>query len=135
MRQMADGYILTHADMAYYWSCYLSDPSHAYDPQATPAVLSDLAGMPPTVLVTAGFDPLHDEGLEYARRLVEADVTTTYLSFPTLVHGFVDMAGRVPTALEALNTALDALDVHFVSAIRQRQLNLTLSEGPTLWSR
>lgn len=135
MRRMAEGYILTHADMAYYWSCYLNDPSDGSDPRATPAAISDLAGTPPTVLVTAGFDPLHDEGVEYARRLVEADVTTTYLAFPTLVHGFVDMAGRVPTALEALHTALAALDVHFVSAIRQRQLNLASSGGPTIWSR
>ncbi|GLY92008.1 alpha/beta hydrolase [Actinoallomurus iriomotensis] len=129
MSRMAEGYILTKADMAYYWSCYLSDPTHAADPRATPAALADLAGMPPTVLVTAGFDPLHDEGTAYARRLVEADVATTYLSFPTLVHGFVDMAGRVPAALDALNDALAALDLHFGTSTRKRQLGLTPTEG------
>jgi acetyl esterase len=131
MSRMAEGYILTKADMAYYWSCYLSDPKHASDPRATPAALTDLAGMPPTVLVTAGFDPLHDEGMAYARRLVEADVATTYLTFPTLVHGFVDMAGRVPAALDALNDALAAIDLHFGPSTRKRQLSLTSSEDST----
>jgi acetyl esterase len=131
MSRMAEGYILTQADMAYYWSCYLSDPKHASDPRATPAALTDLVGMPPTVLVTAGFDPLHDEGVDYARRLVAADVATTYLSFPTLVHGFVDMAGRVPAALDALNGALAALDLHFGTSTRQRQLSLTSREDST----
>ena len=131
MSRMAEGFLLTKADMAYYWSCYLSDPKHASDPRATPAVLTDLIGMPPTVLVTAGFDPLHDEGMDYARRLVAADVATTYLSFPTLVHGFVDMAGRVPAALDALNGALAALDLHFGPSNRERQLSLTSSEDST----
>ncbi|WP_329244673.1 alpha/beta hydrolase [Actinoallomurus sp. NBC_01490] len=131
MSRMAEGYILTKADMAYYWSCYLSDPEHASDPRATPAALTDLAGMPPTVLVTAGFDPLHDEGMAYARRLVEADVATTYLSFPALVHGFVDMAGRVPAALDALNDALAALDLHFGTSARKRRLGLAPSEDAT----
>jgi acetyl esterase len=131
MQRMAEGYILTRADMAYYWSCYLSDPNHASDPRATPAALTDLAQMPPTVLVTAGFDPLHDEGVTYARRLITADVATTYLSFPSLVHGFVDMTGRVPAALDALNHALAALDLHLGTSARQRQLSLTSSEDST----
>jgi acetyl esterase len=130
MRRMAEGYILTQADMAYYWSCYLGDLHHASDPRATPAVLTDLAGMPPTVLVTAGFDPLHDEGAEYARRLVAADVATTYLSFPTLVHGFVEMTGRVPAALDALKRALVALDLHFGTSTPAHLLRLTSTEAP-----
>ncbi len=122
MKRLADGYVLTQADMAYYWSCYLSNPENATDPRATPAALADLAEMPPTVLVTAGFDPLHDEGAEYARRLIAADVTTTYLSYPTLVHGFADMAGRVPAALHALHSSFAALDVQLRTATRGHQL-------------
>lgn len=87
--------------------------------------------MPPTVLVTAGFDPLHDEGMAYARKLVEADVATTYLSFPALVHGFVDMVSRVPAALDALNDALAALDLHFGTSARKRRLGLAPSEDAT----
>ncbi|MBD2891736.1 Carboxylesterase NlhH [Actinomadura sp. RB99] len=128
MSRMAEGYILTKADMAYYWSCYLRDPAHASDPRATPAALADLAGMPPTVLVTAGFDPLHDEGMAYARRLVAADVATAYLPFPSLVHGFADMAGRVPAALDALDNALAALDLYFGAATPQRRLGPASSE-------
>jgi acetyl esterase len=131
MSRMAEGYVLTKADMAYYWSCYLSDPKDAFDPRATPAALTDLTGMPPTVLVTAGFDPLHDEGMDYARRLVAADVATTYLSFPTLVHGFVDMAGRVPAALDALNAALAALDLHLGPSAQRRLFSLASSEDST----
>ncbi len=128
MARMAEGYVLTKADMAYYWSSYLGDPEHGSDPRATPAALADLGGMPPTVLVTAGFDPLHDEGKDYARRLVTADAPTTYLSFPTLVHGFVDMIGRVPAALDALNDALSALELHLGPSARERQPGLTSCE-------
>jgi acetyl esterase len=109
MQSLAEGYILTQADMAYYWASYLADPVQATDPRATPAALTDLSGMPNTVLVTAGFDPLRDEGREYARRLVDADVLTVYLPFPALVHGFIDMVGRVPAAESALRATLSAL--------------------------
>lgn len=132
MGRNAEGYILTKADMAYYWSSYLRDSKHASDPRATPAALTDLAGMPPTVLATAGFDPLHDEGMAYARGLVAADVATAYLPFPALVHGFVDMAGRVPAALDALNTALAALDLYLGASAPQQRLGLTSSEASTV---
>lgn len=108
MRDFADGYVLTRSDMAYYWASYLCDPGLAADPRATPAAAADLSGMPSTVLVTAGFDPLRDEGRAYAVRLVEADVPTVFLPFPALVHGFTDMVGRVPAAAAALRAVLAA---------------------------
>jgi acetyl esterase len=70
--------------------------------------MSDLTGLPPAVVVTAGFDPLRDEGRNYAARLVAAGVPTVYLPFRSLTHGFLDMAGRVPAAQDALAAAVRA---------------------------
>lgn len=109
--RFATGYLLTRADMRYYWDSYLQDQSAESDPRAAPAAIEDLTGMPPAVIVTAGFDPLRDEGRDYAQRLVAAGVTTIYLHAAELIHGFVDMAGRVPTAARAVRQFIAALDV------------------------
>ena len=99
--QFADGYLLTRSDMEFYWDNYLPAEADRSDPRAAPATITDFTGLPPTVVATAGFDPLHDEGREYAQRLIEANVPTVYLPFPRLTHGFLDMADRVPAAQRA----------------------------------
>jgi acetyl esterase len=102
----AEGYILTRDDMAYYWNSYLPAERDRIDPRASPYRLSDLTGLPPAVIITAGFDPLRDEGRLYAERLVAAGIPTTYLPFAALTHGFLDMAGRVPAAYDAMGVTL-----------------------------
>ncbi len=107
--QFADGYLLTRSDMAFYWDNYLPSAADRSDPRAAPVAITDLTGLPPTVIATAGFDPLHDEGRQYAQRLIEANVPTVYLPFPRLTHGFLDMAGRVPAAQRAADTVVQSL--------------------------
>jgi acetyl esterase len=109
--QFADGYLLTRSDMAFYWDSYLQTESDRSDPRAAPATIADLAGLPPAVIATAGFDPLRDEGREYAQRLIEASVPTVYLPFPRLTHGFLDMVGRVPAARQAATVLMRSLDL------------------------
>jgi acetyl esterase len=103
----ADGYLLTKDAMRRYWSSYRQDAA-MNDPRMTPVVLDDLRGLPPTVLTTAGHDPLRDEGQEYAARLVAAGVPTTYLPIPALVHGWLDMTDLVPAARQAFEQVVDA---------------------------
>ncbi|MCW2933236.1 MAG: acetyl hydrolase [Actinomycetia bacterium] len=109
--QFADGYLLTRSDMALYWDNYLPATADRSDPRASPATITDFSGLPPAVVATAGFDPLHDEGREYAQRLIEANVSTVYLPFPRLTHGFLDMAGRVPATQRAADTIIQSLNL------------------------
>jgi acetyl esterase len=107
-RENGFGYLLTSEDMAYYWSAYLgsADPTAIAD--YAPFAQERLAGLPPTVLVTAGFDPLRDEGLQLAFDLMRADVPVVYLPNPTLTHGFLQMVPRVPAATAAVDAAYAA---------------------------
>ena len=84
----ADGYGLTRADMIWFWSHYLGDKSDSTNPYAAPLLAPDLRGLPPTLVITAEYDPLRDEGERYAERLRAAGVPVA-LSRYTAVHGFL----------------------------------------------
>lgn len=103
--ELAEGCGLTLDAVQYYWKTYRGDAAIS-DPRLSPASLGDLSGVPSAVVTTAGYDPLRDEGQEYAARLVTAGVQTTYLPMPHLVHGWIDMNERSPAAQTALNTVI-----------------------------
>lgn len=105
----AEGYGLTKSDMASYWSAYLPQTALRTAPTAAPATSTQLRGLAPAVVVTAGFDPLRDEGDDYTARLAGDAVPTTHLENPTLAHGFLLMTNRVPEADAAVRRCLDAL--------------------------
>ena len=83
--------LLTHSVIRWFRDQYLSGPADIDDWRASPARASTLAGLPPAYVLTAGADPLRDEGDEYARRLKEAGVPVTYRTFPGQFHGFFTM--------------------------------------------
>src|SRR5262249_21309060 len=72
MRELGDDYMLTRDGLAVAWSYYLSRPEDSENPCAAPRCASDLAGLPPALVVTAEYDPLRDEGEAYARRLADS---------------------------------------------------------------
>lgn len=96
------GYLLTTETVAYYRDNYLPDPATRVDPRTSPLLHSDLAGLPPALVLTAGFDPLRDEGLQYADALSAAGVATQYVCFERQIHGFITMGGVIDEA----NTAI-----------------------------
>jgi acetyl esterase len=108
-RQCADGYGLTTADMAWSWRQYVCDESQLSDPLVSPSHADSLVGLPPAVVVTAQFDILRDEGLEYGRRLVQAGVPTVALHYAGAIHGFVELAGALDVCSQMLADARDAL--------------------------
>jgi acetyl esterase len=97
-----EGYLLTRDTMAYFTGHYIPDPARYADWRASPLLHPDLSRLPPALVLTAGYDPLRDEGLAYAQRLSEAGNQATHLSFERQIHGFILM-GKV---LDEANAAV-----------------------------
>jgi len=97
------GYLLTSNTVRYFHDHYIDDPKHDLDWRASPLLHPDLSRLPPAFILTAGFDPLRDEGLMYAQRLSEAGTRTTSICFDRQIHGFITM-GRV---IDEANAAVD----------------------------
>ncbi|MCP9274305.1 alpha/beta hydrolase [Mycolicibacterium arenosum] len=87
----SDGFFLTRSDMDWFERLYLDGASiDTADPRISPLLADDLSGLPPALVVTAGFDPLRDEGDSYAEALVAAGVAVDHRRYGTLVHGFAN---------------------------------------------
>ncbi|MER5204253.1 alpha/beta hydrolase [Streptomyces sp. NPDC002825] len=108
-RENAQGYFLTADHLRWYWDGYLQSPAHRTSPYAAPLAGADLSGLPPAQIVTAGFDPLRDDGLAYAEALAAAGVPVQARHHAGMFHGFLSMAGALPAAAEARETAFAAL--------------------------
>src|SRR5580704_4899777 len=98
--------LLTHSVIRWFCNHYLGG-ADIDDWRASPARARTLAGLPPAYVLTAGADPLRDEGDEYARRLKEAGVPVTYRHFPGQFHGFFTM-GKL---LQQANVAASEISV------------------------
>jgi acetyl esterase len=93
------GYFNTCAAMQWYWRQYLGSDRVCDPPYlVAPARADSHAGLPPAVIVTAGLDPLHSEGCDYARRLRKAGVQVVHRDFPGLFHGFMTIQSFAPAA-------------------------------------
>jgi acetyl esterase len=101
--EFAEGFFLTDSMMDWFSDRYLRgvDADTETDPELSPIRFDDLGGMPPSMVVTAGFDPLRDEGEAYAQRMKERGVRVVHRSYDRLVHGFVNMGGVVDAAARA----------------------------------
>ena len=88
------GYLLTRDSILYYRGHYIANASQWEDWRASPLLHPDLSRLPPSLVITAGFDPLRDEGLQYANRLTDSGNRCTYACFDRQIHGFILM-GRV----------------------------------------
>jgi len=105
----AEGFFLTREEMDWFRDNYFASPDDRADPRASPILADDLSGVAPAHIVTAGFDPLRDEGEDYAAALREAGVAVTLRREPDLVHGFINavgLGGRSHEAMTAIATAI-----------------------------
>jgi acetyl esterase len=107
-RVMGDRFFLTGEGMEAYRSHYLPDPADYEDVRASPILCEDLDDLAPAVVVTAGFDPLRDEGAAYAGALAGAGVAVEYRCYDDMVHGFFGM-GVVPDCLSLAVEVCDAM--------------------------
>ena len=104
-----EGFFLTREEMDWFRDNYFASSDQRSDPRASPLLAADLAGVAPAHVVTAGFDPLRDEGEAYAQRLLEQGVPTTLRRERDLVHGFVNAVGLGGRAREATGAFAAAL--------------------------
>ncbi|TPQ41173.1 acetyl hydrolase [Bradyrhizobium guangdongense] len=90
--------LLTHSVIRWFRDHYLRHDADVDDWRASPARAATLAGLPPAYVLTAGADPLRDEGAEYAARLKQSGVPVTIRHFPGQFHGFFTMGKLLPQA-------------------------------------
>jgi acetyl esterase len=103
--EYAEGYLMTRAQLMWFWGHYLTDESEADNPDASPLRAPDLRGLPPALVITAEYDVLRDEGERYAERLRAAGVPTAHSRYPGMIHGFFTMFGVLDQAQQAVDEA------------------------------
>ncbi len=108
-REYVEGYFLDKRTLDWFFAKYLESGTDLRDPRLSPLHIRDARGLPPAYLLTAGCDPLHDEGIQYAEKLRAAGVPVTVIDYPDLVHDFIYLHGILPQAGEALRAAAAAL--------------------------
>jgi acetyl esterase len=104
----AEGFFLTRADMEWFRAHYVPDPADWTDPVASPGLADDVSGVAPAVVVTAGFDPLRDEGDAYAARLRAAGVGVRWRCYDDQVHGFFGM-GVLPEGMGVITEVCSSM--------------------------
>ena len=109
------GYLLTSETMTYFHDHYIDDKRHDTDWRASPLLHPDLSRLPDALVLTAGFDPLRDEGLQYSHGLSAAGTLATHICFERQIHGFITM-GRV---LEEANAAVAICAAELARAMRK----------------
>jgi len=109
IKRNGEGYLLTEKSMLYFRGHYLPRKEDWLDWRASPLLAKSLAKLPPAFLLTAGFDPLVDEGREYAERMQKEGVAVEYKNYPDMVHGFITMGRVLDTANAALADCARAL--------------------------
>ena len=98
MRIYADAYPMTLGAIAWFMEQYLPEGVDPADPRISPLRAADLSGLAPAVVVTAGFDPVVDQGEAYARGLRKSGVPTAYRCYDSLIHCFTAYTGVAPAA-------------------------------------
>ncbi|MEE9300290.1 MAG: alpha/beta hydrolase [Alphaproteobacteria bacterium] len=107
MRLFSKGYWLD--SMPFYIRSYLGSDADRANELASPLRASDLSGLPPAYVVTAGFDPLRDEGKAYAERLAQDGGAVESVCYANMIHGFTALRAILPEADEALKACGDAV--------------------------
>lgn len=105
----AVGYGLTTETMKWFWRNYLNDVEDGNNPYASPLSASDLSGLPPALIITAEYDPLRDDGEQYAQRLHASGVSVELTRYDGMVHGFYLASGAYNQAKVAVSQAIQAL--------------------------
>ena len=99
-RELTDGHIIPRDRIVWYMEQYLPAGADLNDPHASPLREPDLHGQPPALIITAGFDPLRDEGAAYAERLRAAGVDVVYHEYRGQIHAFLSLTKTIPQGMD-----------------------------------
>ena len=109
----SDGFFLSKQDMDWFKELYLDGAGLAADDaRVSPLKAADLSGLAPALVLTAGFDPLRDEGNEYATALRSAGVSVDHRQFDALTHGFASLAPFGGGSADAIAATISAIRAH-----------------------
>jgi len=111
--RLAEGHFLTRDTMQWFRANYLANQADWRDWRAAPLLAPDFSDLPPAYVITAGFDPLLDEGRAYADRLAVAGVPVSYECFEGMIHGFAGMLGAMAAGRHALHRCGQLLQAAF----------------------
>ncbi len=111
--RFAEGLLLTRPTMKWFLGHYLRGAEDLADWRVSPLRATSLADLPPALVLTAGYDPLCDEGEDYAARLAAAGVPVTRVRVEGMIHGFLTMGKLIPAANEAVAMIAAALKIAF----------------------
>ncbi|WP_254544711.1 alpha/beta hydrolase [Halomarina pelagica] len=106
VEENGQGYFITAEDLEWFDDQYFENDIDAMNVYASPLLAAELEDLPPATVVTAGFDPLRDQGVAYAERLEEAGVEVTHRHYDDVIHAFVQMATK-PFSFERSAEAFD----------------------------
>jgi len=109
MRELRDAYIIPRDRMEFYRDCYIRDAKDVKDVRFSPALADDLSDQPKACIVSAGFDPLRDEAIEYARHLEVDGVLVKQIQFPGQIHGFASLCKVIPQGNHCIRAVADWL--------------------------
>jgi acetyl esterase len=112
-QEFAEGYFLSKGLMDWFWKAYVPAGTDLADLRLSPLLAKDFAGLPPAFVLTAGYDPLRDEGRAYADRLIDAGVKTTYVNYPGTIHGFFTLTRFLKQGLKANDEAAAVMGAFF----------------------
>jgi acetyl esterase len=106
------GYLLERQSVEWYLEQYVDDADHG-NQYAFPLRARDLSGLPPATAVTAGFDPIRDEGIAYAERLAEDGVDVEHMHYESQIHAFVSLYEHLDDGVEAIDRMGEQLRAAF----------------------
>jgi acetyl esterase len=115
-QELADGHIIPRDRIVWYSEQYLRSEADRRDVRASPLLARDMTGQPPALVVTAGFDPLRDEGHAYAERLRAAGVEVVDREYPGQIHAFVSLTKAVPQGMACTEEIADYLRARLVKS-------------------
>jgi acetyl esterase len=114
--EYGSGYILDIQQVRWFLGNYIPPECDPADPYLFPILSRDLSGLPPTLVMTAEFDPLRDEGISYAQKLAQAGVAVEHLHAADQMHGFLLLSRAVDRAGQLVTHLADALASHAAGA-------------------
>ena len=112
----AEGYLLTRKTITWFFTHYLRSPKDTKDFRYAPLEADDLSSLPPALIIVAGYDPLRDEGVEYAEAMIHAGNRVRLSNYEGMVHGFFLMGGVVDASRHAVSESAAMLRDAFASS-------------------